>query len=202
MIVERDKHLMKLDLMRKAAEREEQKRLMGGPGGSPGSIAGAKLLSPKYQLPSADQGVVSRMSTPRSDDEDNEEKDADNQVTTPFPVSPLHLQHMHPPQSLTLVVDLACTLSCKMRSISYTMTPSYKLFAPSHITCLTISLLPPPPHTTITAFSWTTPPAPPAAARPSASAGLTVDSPVDRPAPRGPSHTDKGLAHCQHRDKG
>ena len=39
-------------------------------------------MSPKYQLPSADTGGASRVSTPRSDDEDNEAKDADNQVMT------------------------------------------------------------------------------------------------------------------------
>ena len=123
MIVERDKHLMKLDLMQKvtndhcysryddacicfagmysplvdavflsflpspfplsphllsphkAAEREAQKKLTGGP--SP--LLAAKLASPKYQLLVADT-PMSRVSTPRSDDEDNEAKDADNQV--------------------------------------------------------------------------------------------------------------------------
>ena len=50
------------------------------PGPSP--IVAAKLMSPKYQLPSADTGGASRVSTPRSDDEDNEAKDADNQVMT------------------------------------------------------------------------------------------------------------------------
>ena len=59
----------------KAAEREAQKKLTGGP--SP--LLAAKLASPKYQLPVADT-PMSRVSTPRSDDEDNEAKDADNQV--------------------------------------------------------------------------------------------------------------------------
>ena len=63
MLVEKDKHLMKLDLMQKAAEREAQKRLAGGHGAGP--ITAAKLMSPKYQLPSTEPVPMSRVSTPR-----------------------------------------------------------------------------------------------------------------------------------------